>query len=277
MNPRAIAVVGLGLMGGSLAAACRRQYPRARILGVSRKKKALSYARRKGWIHESSQELSDAAACDLVILCAPVDALPSQLDELEKHARRPLIVTDVGSVKGELVRFADSRRWKHVRFIGAHPMVGSHRQGIEASRPDLYRQGLVFVTPSRRSDKAAARAVSSFWQSLGLTLVRMAPDRHDGIVSQISHLPHAAASVLLLSVDPENLKYAGSGFRDTTRIAASHPSVWLPIFLSNRRQLLKDLRTFGTQLSKFTEAVRKNDAESIRNILMHASERRAKI
>ncbi len=272
LSPQTIAIVGLGLMGGSLAAACRKKFPQARILGISRSRKALLSAKKKKWIHEASQDLGlGVREADLVVLGTPVDTFPRLLLSLERLARRGTVVTDLGSVKGSIVRWAERRNFKNIRFVGSHPMVGSHERGIEAAKPALYERGLVFLVRTKKTDRAAFRLVQSFWAKIAALTFTLGPEDHDRIVSQISHLPHLAAACLILSAKREFLRFASSGFFDTTRIAQGDASIWVPIFESNQKSILASLAAFEKRLREFKKALRAQDKRALARLLGQAS------
>lgn len=271
MKFKTITIVGLGLMGGSLAAACRRKFPRARVIGVSRNASALQFALRKKWIHEGTRDLAKAACIsDLIILCTPVDSLEPLLAKINQYARRGTLVTDVGSVKGKISRAA--RRFKNVSFIGAHPMAGSHARGIEAAGPDLYTDHLTFITAPKSAPGYAA--VKSFWKIISGKLAEVDPERHDEIVAQISHLPHTAASSLAMAPSQSALPFAAKGFLDSTRIAQGDASVWVPILLSNRKAVGRAFRLFERRFQELRRLVLKGDAAGLTRFLKAAAARR---
>jgi len=262
-------------MGGSLAAACRRKFPDARIIGMSRSASALRLARRKKWAHRATRDLPSALAlADLVILCTPVDTFPKLLSMIDRSAPKGTLVTDVGSVKGKCVRWAERRRFRRIFFVGAHPMAGSHARGIEHANARLYDGSVIFLTRSKKTDPAAYRRVKSFWKKISSRLVEVTPVLHDQIVSEISHLPHAVAYCLMLAVPCESLQFAANGFRDTTRVAQSAPSVWLPIFEGNRAAVLKSLRRFENTVKKFKNALGGKNTPALRKMLLQGSARR---
>lgn len=273
LNPGTIVIVGLGLMGGSLAAACRKKFPRSKVIGVSRQRSVLREARRRRWIHEGFQDLGPALKqADFVILCTPVDTLEDFIGRIDRLSSKKVIVTDVGSVKQGIPARSP---FKAARFVGAHPMVGSHERGLQAARPDLYEKGTVFLTPTPKSDPAAFKQVRAFWNRIAARTVVMSPAEHDHLMSRISHLPHAAATALVFSVSAKDLGFAAAGFRDTTRIAQSDASVWAPIFLANRSAVLKALGKYAKSLEKIGKALRNRDARALKRILIFASSRRA--
>ncbi len=278
MQPRQIAIIGLGLMGGSLAAACRRHFPRSRLIGISRKSSALQFARRKKWIHEGFTQVSQGVnAADLVILCTPVDTLMSYLELLDRHCRPGTLVTDVGSVKARLFSQVARRHWHNIRFVSAHPMVGSHERSIAAARPNLYEHGYTFVIRSAKTNAKAWGSIRQFWKKISGRVISLSPPEHDRLVAQISHLPHLLAVCLILALPKKVLAYAGSGFRDTTRIAQGHPSIWLPILMQNRAELLKSVRLLERSLSRARQAFDRNQVKKIAQMLRCAAQIRSEI
>lgn len=272
-----ITIVGLGLMGGSLAAACRKSFSQVRIIGVSRDRKALSLALKRKWVHAATSDFGAGVRdADLVVLCTPVDTLKSMLQKIEKNAKSGTLVTDVGSVKGDIQRWADKREFKKIHFVGAHPLVGSHDRGLEAARPDLYSRGFTFVTRTSRQSAKSFSAVKQFWQKITPRVFTVTPEEHDQITAEISHLPHLAAFCLALTPQESSLKFAGTGFLDTTRIAQGHPSVWGPIFMANRRAVLAVLSGFEAHLKAFKKALKK-PGSGLENLLLKASLRRREI
>ncbi|MBU3759053.1 MAG: prephenate dehydrogenase/arogenate dehydrogenase family protein, partial [Candidatus Omnitrophica bacterium] len=256
-NSQKILIMGLGLMGASLALAVRKRWPAARIAAVSRNTQALREAQKKGWIDEGSPRVEDAAqGVDFAVICTPVNAEAAQLQALDQAALGPILVTDVGSVKGELSRFLKKARFKNLSVIPAHPMVGSHEQGASAAREGLYAKGNVFLITERGQNAEARKRVSDFWRSLGMKVFPTDARRHDRLVAQISHLPHALAASLVNCVSAEALPFAASGFRDTTRIAAAHPSVWEPIFSANRSEVDRALRSFEKEIANIRKMIR---------------------
>ena len=273
MKFKTIAIVGLGLMGGSLAAACRKKFPKSRLIGISRDVRALRFAKKKKWVHEAAKDLRSLASANLIILCTPVDTLKSMLVKIDKFAARGTLVTDVGSVKGEVARWARGRRFRNIQFVGSHPMTGSHERGISAARPDLYQNSFTFVTPGA---KFVTGAVRNFWRKLGSRVVVLSAEEHDKITAEISHLPHLAAVCLALTPQTKSFQHAGPGFSDATRIAQGHPSIWVPIFRSNRRSVLDALKGFQKNLRHFQKALQKGGRD-LDKILTSAVKRRRKI
>lgn len=268
-----IVIVGLGLMGGSLAAAARKKFPNAKIIGIARRKETLRFALNKKWIHEGYLDLAQALKnAELVVICTPVDLTQKILNEIERVATSPVLVTDAGSVKESICTFAAKKKWKHIRFVGAHPMVGSHEQGIEHARADLYQDGLTIVTAKK--NQQGLKPVAAFWKALSKQVRIMSPAEHDQKVAEISHLPHLISVCLMQTPSNNALEIAASGFRDATRLAAGPESVWAPIFTQNRKALLKAIRSFKSNINQFESMVKLDQSSKISQVLKKSALRR---
>lgn len=275
MARKTFLIIGLGLMGGSLALTLRRRFPNARVIGVSRRLSTIQLAKRKRLIHQGFVALEPAVArADYVFVCTPVDTIPQFLASVDRLSRPGTIVTDVGSTKQSIVRWAERRSFKQIHFIGSHPLAGSHETGLKHASEHLYRNALVFLTPTSKTDRSAFKRIASIWRSVGAKPVICSPERHDQIASQISHLPHAVASVLVRSVSPQFLRYGSSGFLDTTRVAQGSPELWTPIFLANRANLARDLKRFQSMIERLIRLLRAGSQKEIAAFLKSASQRR---
>ncbi len=265
-------------MGGSLAAACRRKFPRARILGITRSPSALLQAKKRRWIHEGFRDLASGVKnADLVILCTPVDTLLPLMKALDRHVKKGTLVTDVGSVKGEILRRVQRKQWRRIQYIGAHPVVGSHVRGFLAAHPGLYDRGLIFLIRNQKVGRAQFESVRNFWKKISPRVIEVSPETHDQIVSQVSHLPHAVAVSLVLACDPKWLRFASSGFADTTRVAQGHPSLWAPIFLLNRKSVMASLARFEKEIGRFKRALRRRRGGHLTKFLAEAAQKRGQI
>lgn len=277
MSIRKIAIVGLGLMGGSLALACKKKYPKALRIGISRNRNALATARRNHWVHTATQNIQEGVAdADLIIVCTPVDTFSQYLKTLDQHAKKGAWVTDVGSVKSNVASLIH-KRWKKIHYVSAHPMVGSHERGAGAAQENLYDKGLTFLIRSGKAQRAAYFGVRRFWRNISKEVVETGVLEHDRIVSQISHFPHILAACLMLSVEPKNLKFGASGFKDMTRIAMGHPSIWLPIFDGNRKEIKRAAAIFCRQLSGFLRLNRNRQTKLLGKCLSRAVKSRTQI
>lgn len=262
--PEKIVIIGMGLMGGSLAAACQKKFSKTQIVGISRNAKALRFAKSKQWIHEGTKDvLAGAKDADLIVLCTPVSTYFPYLKAIDRVCSKNALVMDVGSVKAAISKEVNSRAWKNFSFVGCHPMVGSHRRGIQAVNPELYKDGLVLLTRERKTSAAHFVRAKQFWQRFTSHILTLTPEKHDALVGQISHLPHAIAFCLMHAVSRSSLRLASTGFRDTTRVAASDPSIWEPIFFSNSTVLLKSLNRFEKKLQKFKKLLTSKNSKKL--------------
>ncbi len=271
-------IVGLGLIGGSLGAAITKYIPRAHVVGVSRDSAKIKLAKKKRFIHEGSTDLKSAVrSADYIFVCAPVDKIPQLVSEIDRFAKTGAIVTDVGSTKSEIVKSVERKKLKRIQFVGSHPLAGSHLTGVKHATSNLFDGAFVFVTPSKRTSAKAVREISSIWRKLKTRVKLTSPEAHDQIVSEISHLPHATAALLMQTASEKSLSFAASGFLDTTRVAQGDPSLWAPIFLTNKANLLKDLKRFQTALSQLSWLIRQAKTKPLSQFLKTASLKRSKL
>ncbi|PYM18931.1 MAG: prephenate dehydrogenase/arogenate dehydrogenase family protein [Candidatus Rokuibacteriota bacterium] len=249
-----LAIIGVGLLGGSVAKAARATGVAREIVGVGRDLSRLSAALSERVLDRATIDLADGVrGADFVVLGATVFANESLLETLWPVVPRDAVVTDVGSTKAGIVniarRLAGSRP---VGFVGSHPMAGSDRSGYGFARADLFQGATVIVTPTEMTDAGAVKRASSFWETFGAHVSTLDPELHDRVVAAISHLPHLVAYALVEAVErfePAALAYAARGFKDTTRIAASDQRVWQEIFLANRAALRPSLEVFRAALA----------------------------
>jgi prephenate dehydrogenase len=266
---RRLAVVGLGLLGGSVAKAARSRRLAGEIVAIGRRRDALEPALAEGVVDRATTDLDEGLdGADFVLLATPVAAMERQLPEVWRSVADDAVVTDVGSTKGRLVRAALSlSQARGVAFVGSHPMAGSELSGYASSRADLFESATVILTPVPETPGWVSKRVAEFWEAQGARVVTMPPEAHDRVVAAVSHLPHLVACALVDAVaglvDEEGLEYAAGGFRDTTRIAASDPRVWREIFLANREALLEALGGFRSALSRLERLLTPEAGESL--------------
>ena len=270
-----ITIVGLGLMGGSLAAACRKKFPGARITGITRNRKALALVLKKKWIHEGTDDISKGAAgADLVVICTPVDTYLPILKKIDRVVKDRALVMDVGSVKASVAKEVNERKWKRLSFVGCHPMVGSHKRGADAACPFLFDRGLILLAKDAGTCSKSLEQARQFWGRFSKRIVILKPEVHDRLVGEISHLPHALAVCLVQMTSRGALPFAAKGFRDTTRIAASASSIWLPIFNANKKSVLAGLARFEKELKYFRKLLRGPDPVRFQRYLDSAQKKR---
>jgi prephenate dehydrogenase len=276
-----ITLVGVGLLGGSLGLAVRRHKLAKLVAGYVRREASLKDCERAGAVDFATTDLLAAVSgADLVVLCTPLAQMQSLVRQMLPALKRGAIVTDVGSVKGSVVKEIESLVAKAgAHFVGSHPMAGGEKHGVLAARGDLFECAVCVVTPTRKTNPAALRKVEALWKDVGARLLRTTPDEHDALVSRSSHLPHLTAATLAnLVLDPklpkEQVLLCATGFRDTTRIASGSPEMWRDIAMTNRKQIGRALGSFIAELNKFQSALKRGDTKAIAKFFETAKQRR---
>jgi prephenate dehydrogenase len=277
---RRLAIVGVGLLGGSLAKAARARGVASEIVGVGRDLGRLDAGRRDGVLDRITTDLAEGVReADVVVLGAPVITILSLLDAVAKVVGPETVVTDVGSTKAAIVAEADRLARTHpLRFVGSHPMAGSERSGYAHARVDLFHGATVVVTPSDQCEPEAAKRIVALWEGVGAgRVVTLDPDAHDRSVAAISHLPHLVAFALVDAVErfePGAFALAAGGFRDTTRIAAADPTMWEEIFLANRDALAAGLDVYRDTLADLEHLIASGDGPALRAAIARIKARR---
>ena len=267
-----LAIVGVGLLGGSVAKAARAAALARTVVGVGRDARHLERALVDGALDRATTDLdAGVRGADFVLLAAPVLAIEALLERVWRAAPDGATLTDVGSTKAGIVRRGEAlAAGRPLAFVGSHPMAGSEQSGYGAARADLFEGATVLVTPTDGTEPRALKAVTGFWEALGARVSALDPEAHDRAVAAISHLPHAVADALMDAVArfaPEALEFAARGFKDTTRIAASDPDMWADIFLANRTALGASLGAFRQALAALEGAIAGGSREEIRALL----------
>jgi cyclohexadieny/prephenate dehydrogenase len=266
-----IALIGFGLIGGSIARAARAQGLAGEIVVTARSAATRARVRELGVVDRvvdtSAEAVKDA---DLVILCIPVGACGPVAQDIAPHLKAGAIVSDVGSVKGTVLRAMAPHLPNTVHFIPAHPVAGTEHSGPDSGFAELFINRWCILTPPPDADKAAVEKLATFWRALGANVEIMAADHHDLVLAVTSHLPHLIAYTIVGTADEledvtqaEVLKFSAGGFRDFTRIAASDPTMWRDVFLANKDAVLEMLGAFQEDLSKLTRAIRRGDGEAL--------------
>lgn len=259
-----LCVVGLGLLGGSVAKAVRALALAREVVAVGRRRESLEPALRDHTVDRITTDVAEGlAGADFCLLATPVGTLLGLLPAVWRAAPAGALITDVGSTKARIVEAAERLAAdRPLSFVGAHPMAGSHRGGYAEARADLFRGATVILTPTERTDADALSRVTEFWQAQGGRVTRLDPGSHDRAVAAVSHLPHLVADALVdavLRMDPAFLDVAAHGFKDTTRIAASVPRVWGEIFQDNRGALAEALAAFRKSLDHLEGLITSGD------------------
>lgn len=275
-----LAVVGVGLIGGSFAAALRRAGQVGRVLGVGRNAQSLARAVELGLIDEAASAEDAAARADLILLATPVGGLGDVLSRMRAHLRSDTVLTDGGSTKAEVVEAARAALGDRIaQFVPGHPIAGAERTGPEAADAELYRKRTVILTPLAENGAASLELVRRAWQACGADVIDMDADAHDRVLASVSHLPHLLSAVYMEQVAEATdastrLALAGSGFRDFTRIAAGSPEMWRDIFLSNRDAMLAELADVRTVLDRAERAIADGDGAALLTLLDTAARAR---
>jgi prephenate dehydrogenase len=264
-----VAIVGVGLIGGSLASAMKLHGLCAHIMGIGRQVSTLDEALSLGLVDSVSTDIASIADCDLVVLCVPVAQTQTLLKAMLPHLGANTLITDVGSTKQDVVAAAKAVLGEQhtdliAQFVPAHPIAGKAQHGPAAAQADLYQGKRVVITPVAETHHQYVLKIECLWQAVGAHVSLMSPVQHDAIFSAVSHLPHLLAYALVAQIANSDdagtkLGFAGAGFRDFTRIAASSPEMWRDIFIANQTALLKDLRAYQAMLGYLeTQLVCKN-------------------
>jgi prephenate dehydrogenase len=266
-----IAVLGPGLLGGSIALAVRQRGLAQEIALWGRSEHSLSAARQARVTRHLHLDIpTTVRGADLVVICTPVGVIEKVAAEVKPALRQGAVITDVGSVKEPVVATLDRIFGKSIHWVGSHPMAGSERSGFAAARADLFEGSTAIVTPTKRSSRKAVRVVRAFWHALGCKRMTLDPARHDELVAQISHLPHLAAAALVNVSTDSGRQVVGNGFRDTTRVAAGPPAMWTDILLSNKRGVAKALKQLIQQLRDARRCLDADDEKGLHHLLASA-------
>lgn len=270
------AILGAGLLGGSLGMALRRTGVAGRVAVWSPSAATREACASASWCGGTHARPAEACAeADLVVLCGPVDRIPPLLDEISPACRTGCLVTDVGSTKEAICRAGAAAfpPGHPADFVGSHPMAGSEKSGLAFAREDLFAGRVCIITPVKETSAEATDRAVSLWTDLGMKVVRSDPGEHDRIVARISHLPHLAAaalSSLLAGGAPEEKSCAGPGLRDTTRVAAGDPRLWTAIFRQNETAVREALDALQAELDAFRAGLDQPGDEAVRRFLEKA-------
>lgn len=280
-----VAVLGLGLIGSSLCHVMRRKGLAKTIVGHAKSEETRKVALEIGLVEAVFERAADAVkGADLVIMCVPVGACGSLAAEIGPQLKQGAILTDVGSVKGAIVRDCAPHVPIGIHFVPGHPIAGTEQSGPRSGFAELFENRWCILTPVEGGDTLATAKLEAFWQACGSNTELMTADHHDLVLAITSHLPHliayttvATASDLESVTDTEVIKYSASGFRDFTRIAASDPTMWRDVFLNNKDAVLEMLGRFTEELAVLQRAVRWGDGETLFNLFTRAREARRNI
>jgi len=272
-----LAIIGVGLIGGSMARALREEGLVREVVGCGRGRENLERAVELGVIDHYTHEVSAAVTgADFVLVAVPLGAMATTFAAMKGHLSPKTVVTDVGSAKASVVHDAEAAfGGMPPSFVPGHPIAGTERSGVEASFPELFRNRRVILTPLKGTAEEAADRVEWAWRHCGAEVTRMSVEHHDEVLAATSHLPHMLAFGLVdalarMKENEEIFRYAAGGFRDFTRIASSNPVMWRDICIANQHALGDMLERFGEELADLAAAIRQGDGAYLLEIFQRA-------
>lgn len=284
MEINKIAIIGLGLIGGSIGLGLKRTCPDIRICGIDIAEETLDKGIDLGVIDEKSIDLSEGVKdADVVIISTLASSVIKVINEIKFHLKPGAIVTDVASTKAKIVEKVESILPEGIFYIGGHPMAGSEKQGVTGADPYLLENAVYVLTPTQKTDKNALAALGSLAEKIGSRVIYLSPEEHDRKVAGISHLPHIVASSLMNTVgileneNPGFFRLAAGGFRDVTRIADSQSEMWRDIFLENKKQVLDLVQNFKVSLEKIEKAILSEEETDLVDFLEKARKWREEV
>jgi prephenate dehydrogenase len=281
MHWRKVTLLGVGLLGGSLGMALRKRGLANQVHGYVRRETSVRECIQAGAVDSASTQLPESVRdADLIVLCTPLAQMAGLARAVLPAVSAGALVTDVGSVKGPLVRELEPLfAGRGAVFVGSHPMAGSEKMGVSAARPDLYQSAVCVVTPTRESREEELSKTEELWRAVGARTLRLSPEAHDELVARSSHLPHVLAAHLAKYVlDPsqasEQSQLCATGFRDSTRIASGSPEMWRDIVVMNREPLKRAIKEYRAQIETFETLLDRSDASAIETFFQNAKQLR---
>lgn len=276
-----LTIIGVGLIGGSFARVCKKKEIAKSIIGFGRNEANLLKAVKLGVIDKYYLDLKKAVEhSDYVLVAVPVGSILSVIKGMSPFLKKDSIVSDVGSVKGNLTEEIDRNLPNGVHFVGAHPIAGTEKSGVEFSFAELFEDSKCIITPTANTCNDSQDKVKQLWELMGSEVIFMEPGKHDEVMAAVSHLPHVAAFAMVTLLSelqkncPEILSYSGGGFRDFTRIASSHPAMWSDICKYNREALLKSIEQYEKTLSQLKTLIRDKNWITLEKTMIKSNELR---
>ncbi len=273
---RQISVIGLGLLGGSITLGVLRSLTGVKAVGYTHRDVTRRKAKQLAVATEIVDDIKASVAdADIVILATPISIFDGTFRQIADALPKGCIVTDVGSTKVFPHRLAAKRLPKGVHYVGSHPIAGSEQRGVEFARDDLFEQALCILTTTKNTNRHAVKVLKEFWSALGCCVKVMSPAEHDRVFANVSHLPHVTAAALINASKTEELKFAGKGFIDTTRIASGPSNIWADIMMTNPKNTVRGIDKVIKELSKLQKAIDNGDEKRIEGLLKKARDKRA--
>ena len=278
-------IIGVGLLGASLAKACKERDLVEEVAGYGRNRENLEKARALKIIDHCPADLAEAVKdADLIVLCTPVTTIIPLIQNMIARIRPGALITDVGSVKEPIVKEAEKLVPKGVFFVGSHPIAGGENSGLEASTANLYQGEKCIVTPTDKTNNSALEKISALWQAVGMQIINLSAEEHDFVFGAVSHLPHIVVYALMNTLgslrtqdNREVTAFSGAGLKDITRIASSDPVMWRDICLSNRNHSLDLIDRFQNKLDEIRSTIEKGDGQALKEEFIAANKYRLNV
>jgi prephenate dehydrogenase len=278
-------IIGVGLLGASLAKACKERDLVEEVVGYGRNRENLEKARALKIIDHCPADLAEAVKdADLIVLCTPVTTIIPLIQNMIASIRPGALITDVGSVKEPIVKEAEKLVPKGVFFVGSHPIAGGENSGLEASTANLYQGAKCIVTPTDKTNNSALEKISALWQAVGMQIINLSAEEHDFVFGAVSHLPHIVVYALMNTLgslrtqdNREVTAFSGAGLKDITRIASSDPVMWRDICLSNRNHSLDLIDRFQNKLDEIRSTIEKGDGQALKEEFIAANKYRLNV
>ena len=265
----------MGLLGASVTLSVKRELPWIKVVGYSHREQTRQVARNMSVANDIADTLEECVAdADIVILASPIKTFQEYFRQMAPFLKAGCIVTDVGSTKKLVYEWAKKNLPDTVCFVGSHPIAGSEKRGVEFARDDLLAGSKCILTQTPETSKAAMETLEQLWSKLGCKVRVMTPTQHDRVFGMVSHLPHMAAACLVNANSDEDIKFAGKGFIDTSRIASGPANVWSDILLTNRQTSIKCIDKLIRELQKIQMAIKENDEKKVEKLLNKARTKR---
>ena len=263
-------------MGGSISLAVLRTFTQVKVIGYSHRSSTRTKARKLAVSTDIVNCLkSSVSHADLVILATPILTFEKIFSEISDSLPDGCIVTDVGSTKMLPHRWASKKLPKRINYIGSHPIAGSEQRGIEFARDDLFEGAMCILTTTKKTDRQSLQTLKNFWSKLGCSVKSMTPKEHDRIFANVSHLPHITAAALINANNKEELKFAGKGFMDTSRLASGPANIWSDVLLTNVNNITRGIDKIIAELVKVKKAIKNENTQQIEQLLDKARTKRA--
>jgi len=272
---KSVAIVGVGLIGGSIGLALRQRGIADAVIGIGRRQASLRTARRVGAVTNTTVDLAKGVAdAELIVVCTPVRRIVDDVRRAAAHCPEAALITDAGSTKRAIVEALDGQLPRGCRFLGSHPLAGGEKTGAAHATADLFDGRIAILTPTKNTHAEDFDTLEGFWSALGSVVIQMSPEEHDRALAVTSHLPHLAAAALAGILPESSFRLTAAGVLDATRIASGDPELWTQIFVQNRENVLGALGQYERALSAIRAAIERGDEEDLRQLLAVAKKNR---